>query len=58
MHAINDRPMTIDGEVVIRPMMFLALSYYYRIVDGAQAVRFLVKVKEVLEDPTRLLLEV
>ena len=58
MHAINERPVAIDGEVVIRPMMYLALSYDHRIVDGAQAVRFLVKVKEVLEDPTRLLLEV
>ncbi len=50
--------MAIDGEVVIRPMMYLALSYDHRIVDGREAVQFLVTIKETLEDPTRLLLDV
>ena len=58
MHAIQDRPVAINGEVVVRPMMYLALSYDHRIVDGKEAVTFLVKVKEALEDPTRLLIEV
>lgn len=58
MHAINDRPMAVNGQVVIRPMMYLALSYDHRLVDGKQAVTFLVKVKQALEDPTRLLLSV
>ena len=58
LHAINDRPMAVNGEVVIRPMMYLALSYDHRIVDGKEAVTFLVKVKEAIEDPTRLLLEI
>ena len=58
MHAIQDRPVAVNGEVVIRPMMYLALSYDHRIVDGKEAVTFLVKVKEALEDPTRLLIEV
>jgi 2-oxoglutarate dehydrogenase E2 component (dihydrolipoamide succinyltransferase) len=57
MHKIQERPMAINGEVVIRPMMYIALSYDHRIVDGAEAVRFLVKVKELLEDPEQLLLE-
>ena len=55
MHKIQDRPMAINGEVVIRPMMYLALSYDHRIVDGKGAVTFLVRVKEALEDPRRLL---
>ena len=57
MHKIQDRPMAINGEVVIRPMMYLALSYDHRIVDGKGAVTFLVRVKEALEDPRRLLLD-
>ncbi len=56
LHAINERPVAIDGQVVIRPMMFLALSYDHRLVDGKEAVTFLVKVKQVIEDPSRLLL--
>jgi 2-oxoglutarate dehydrogenase E2 component (dihydrolipoamide succinyltransferase) len=57
MHKIEERPIALNGEVVIRPMMYLALSYDHRIVDGNEAVRFLVKVKELIEDPTLLLLE-
>jgi 2-oxoglutarate dehydrogenase E2 component (dihydrolipoamide succinyltransferase) len=58
MHKIQDRPVVVDGQVVIRPMMYLALSYDHRVVDGQGAVTFLVKVKEHVEDPQRLLLEV
>ncbi|HTT57267.1 MAG TPA: dihydrolipoyllysine-residue succinyltransferase, partial [Opitutaceae bacterium] len=58
MHAIQDRPVAVAGQVVIRPMMYLALSYDHRIVDGREAVTFLVKVKQTLEDPARLLLAV
>ncbi|MDA9008699.1 2-oxoglutarate dehydrogenase complex dihydrolipoyllysine-residue succinyltransferase [Alphaproteobacteria bacterium] len=58
MHKIQDRPIAVNGEVVIRPMMYLALSYDHRIVDGREAVTFLVKIKEAIEDPTRLVLEV
>ena len=57
MHKIQDRPMAINGEIVIRPMMYLALSYDHRIVDGKGAVTFLVRVKEALEDPRRLLMD-
>ncbi|WP_292063253.1 2-oxoglutarate dehydrogenase complex dihydrolipoyllysine-residue succinyltransferase [Brevundimonas sp. UBA7664] len=57
MHNIVQRPMAIDGQVVIRPMMYLALSYDHRIVDGKEAVTFLVRVKELLEDPARALLD-
>ncbi len=57
MHKIQDRPVVIDGEIRIRPMMYLALSYDHRIVDGREAVTFLVRVKEALEDPTRLVLD-
>jgi 2-oxoglutarate dehydrogenase E2 component (dihydrolipoamide succinyltransferase) len=57
MHAIQQRPVARDGEVVIRPMMYLALSYDHRVVDGREAVQFLVRVKELIEDPTTLLLE-
>ncbi len=57
MHKIQDRPMAINGQVVIRPMMYLALSYDHRIVDGKGAVTFLVRVKEALEDPRRLLMD-
>ena len=57
MHKIQDRPMAINGQVVIRPMMYLALSYDHRIVDGKGAVTFLVRVKEALEDPRRMLMD-
>ncbi|MBL3684080.1 hypothetical protein F2981_04595 [Sinorhizobium meliloti] len=57
MHKIQDRPVAIGGQVVIRPMMYLALSYDHRIVDGKEAVTFLVRVKESLEDPERLVLD-
>jgi 2-oxoglutarate dehydrogenase E2 component (dihydrolipoamide succinyltransferase) len=56
MHAINDRPVAVSGQVVIRPMMYVALTYDHRLVDGREAVSFLVKVKQQLEDPARLLL--
>ena len=58
MHKIQDRPMVVNGQIVIRPMMYLALSYDHRVVDGQGAVTFLVKVKEHIEDPQRLLLDV
>lgn len=58
MHKIQDRPMAVNGQVVIRPMMYLALSYDHRIIDGREAVSFLVRVKESIEDPQRLLFEV
>ncbi len=58
MHAINERPIAVNGQVVIRPMMYVALSYDHRLVDGKQAVTFLVKVKQAIEDPTRLVLGV
>jgi 2-oxoglutarate dehydrogenase E2 component (dihydrolipoamide succinyltransferase) len=57
LHAIGDRPVAIDGQVVIRPMMYVALSYDHRMVDGQEAVQFLVHVKELIEDPEALLLE-
>jgi 2-oxoglutarate dehydrogenase E2 component (dihydrolipoamide succinyltransferase) len=57
MHAIQKRPVVVNDEIVIRPMMYTALSYDHRIVDGSDAVRFLVRIKELLEDPTNLLLE-
>ncbi len=57
MHKIEQRPIALNGQVVIRPMMYLAVSYDHRIVDGSEAVRFLVRVKELLEDPETLLLE-
>ncbi|HXN36126.1 MAG TPA: 2-oxo acid dehydrogenase subunit E2, partial [Opitutaceae bacterium] len=56
MHAINDRPVAIAGQVVIRPMMYVALTYDHRVIDGREAVTFLVKVKQEIEDPSRLLL--
>ena len=58
LHSINDRPVAVNGQVVIRPMMYLALSYDHRLVDGKEAVTFLVKVKQAIEDPSRLLLAV
>jgi 2-oxoglutarate dehydrogenase E2 component (dihydrolipoamide succinyltransferase) len=57
MHKIQERPMAINGKVEIRPMMYLALSYDHRVVDGKEAVTFLVRVKEALEDPARLVLD-
>jgi 2-oxoglutarate dehydrogenase E2 component (dihydrolipoamide succinyltransferase) len=58
MHKIQERPVAVNGEVVIRPMMYLALSYDHRIVDGKEAVTFLVRVKESLENPQRLMLDI
>jgi len=58
MHKIQERPMAVDGQVVILPMMYLALSYDHRIIDGRESVGFLVHVKSLLEDPTRLLLDI
>jgi 2-oxoglutarate dehydrogenase E2 component (dihydrolipoamide succinyltransferase) len=57
MHKIEERPVVVDKQIVIRPMMYLALSYDHRIVDGREAVTFLVRVKDVLEDPARLVLD-
>ncbi|HWS80843.1 MAG TPA: 2-oxoglutarate dehydrogenase complex dihydrolipoyllysine-residue succinyltransferase [Rubrobacter sp.] len=57
MHKIQERPVAIEGEVVVRPMMYLALSYDHRVIDGAEAVSFLVRIKELVEDPESLLLE-
>ena len=58
MHAIKERPIALNGQVVIRPMMYLALSYDHRLIDGRESVGFLVTIKELLEDPTRVLLEI
>jgi 2-oxoglutarate dehydrogenase E2 component (dihydrolipoamide succinyltransferase) len=58
MHKMQERPVAENGQVVIRPMMYLALSYDHRIIDGREAVQFLVAIKEQIEDPTRLLLQV
>ena len=58
MHKIQERPVAVDGQVVVRPMMYIALTYDHRIIDGREAVQFLVAVKEALEDPARLLLQV
>ncbi|MEQ4530560.1 MAG: 2-oxoglutarate dehydrogenase complex dihydrolipoyllysine-residue succinyltransferase [Mixta sp.] len=58
MHAIKDRPMAVNGQVVVLPMMYLALSYDHRLIDGRESVGYLVAVKEMLEDPARLLLDV
>ena len=58
MHAIQERPIALNGQVVIRPMMYIALTYDHRIVDGREAVTFLKRIKEVIENPTRILLEV
>jgi 2-oxoglutarate dehydrogenase E2 component (dihydrolipoamide succinyltransferase) len=56
LHAINERPVAVNGQVVIRPMMYLALSYDHRVIDGKEAVTFLVKVKQAIEDPARLII--
>ena len=58
MHKIEDRPMVLDGKVVVRPMMYVALTYDHRMVDGRQAVTFLVRIKEFIEDPERIMMEV
>jgi 2-oxoglutarate dehydrogenase E2 component (dihydrolipoamide succinyltransferase) len=58
MHKIQDRAVVVDGQIQIRPMMYLALSYDHRLVDGKEAVTFLVRIKEQLEAPERLLLDV
>jgi 2-oxoglutarate dehydrogenase E2 component (dihydrolipoamide succinyltransferase) len=58
MHSIQKRPVVVDDQIVIRPMMYLALSYDHRLIDGREAVTFLVRVKECIENPERLLLEV
>ena len=58
MHTIQKRPVAVDDQVVIRPMMYLALSYDHRIIDGREAVGFLVRVKECVENPERLMLEI
>ena len=57
IHKIQERPIAVNGAVEIRPMMYLALSYDHRIVDGREAVTFLVKIKEIIEDPRRLILD-
>ncbi|MEQ9461177.1 MAG: 2-oxoglutarate dehydrogenase complex dihydrolipoyllysine-residue succinyltransferase [Phycisphaeraceae bacterium] len=57
MHAIQERPVAVDGQVVVRPMMYVALTYDHRLIDGREAVTFLVRMKQVLEDPSRMLLE-
>jgi len=58
MHKIQDRPMAVNGEVVIQPIMYLALSYDHRMADGKEAVQFLVAIKDLLEDPARILLDI
>ena len=58
MHKIQERPIAVDGQVVIRPMMYLAMSYDHRLIDGKEAVRFLVTIKELIEDPAKILLEI
>jgi len=58
MHAIQQRPMVVEGAIVARPMMYLALTYDHRIIDGKDSVQFLVAVKQLLEDPSRLLLQI
>ena len=58
MHKIQEKPVVENGEIVIRPMMYVALSYDHRLIDGRESVQFLVSVKELLEDPSRLLLNV
>jgi 2-oxoglutarate dehydrogenase E2 component (dihydrolipoamide succinyltransferase) len=58
MHSIKKRPVVVDDQIVIRPMMYLALSYDHRMIDGKEAVSFLVRIKELIEDPERLLLSI
>ena len=57
MHALQQRPLVVDGEIVVRPMMYLALSYDHRIIDGRQAVTFLKRIKDLVEEPEEMLLE-
>ena len=57
LHKIADRPVAVNGQVVVRPMMYLALSYDHRIVDGREAVQFLVRIKQLVEDPGALLID-
>ncbi|MFN6137632.1 MAG: 2-oxo acid dehydrogenase subunit E2, partial [Planctomycetota bacterium] len=57
LHSIQERPVALNGQVVIRPMMYIALTYDHRIIDGREAVTFLKTIKEVIEDPARLFLE-
>lgn len=56
LHAIKDRPVAVDGKIEIRPMMYLALTYDHRLLDGREAVQFLVQIKQYIEDPSRMLL--
>jgi 2-oxoglutarate dehydrogenase E2 component (dihydrolipoamide succinyltransferase) len=58
MHKIQDRPVVVGGQVVVRPMMYIALTYDHRIIDGREAVQFLVTVKQCLEDPARMVLHI
>ncbi|MDE2221289.1 MAG: 2-oxo acid dehydrogenase subunit E2, partial [Gammaproteobacteria bacterium] len=58
MHTIKERPVVVDGQILARPMMYIAITYDHRLIDGREAVLFLVAVKEALEDPARLLLQV
>ena len=58
MHKIENRPVVVDGEVLVRPMMYVALTYDHRIVDGRQAVTFLVRIKEFIEEPDRIMIEI
>jgi len=58
MHSIQERPVNVNGQIALRPMMYVALSYDHRIIDGKQAVRFLFRIKELVENPERILLEV
>jgi len=58
LHAIKDRPVAEDGEVVVRPMMYVALTYDHRVIDGRESVMFLKRIKETIEEPSRLLLEI
>jgi 2-oxoglutarate dehydrogenase E2 component (dihydrolipoamide succinyltransferase) len=57
LHRIDERPVVVDGQIVIRPMMYLALSYDHRLIDGREAVTFLVALKNAIEDPTRILID-
>jgi 2-oxoglutarate dehydrogenase E2 component (dihydrolipoamide succinyltransferase) len=57
MHKIQERPVALNGQVVVRPMMYLALSYDHRLIDGKDAVQFLVAIKDMIEDPARILLD-
>jgi 2-oxoglutarate dehydrogenase E2 component (dihydrolipoamide succinyltransferase) len=58
MHKVQDRPVVVEGQIVVRPMMYIALTYDHRIIDGREAVQFLVTVKQCLEDPARMVLHI